>query len=137
MNSNDLCRIKEFQYKSVNLPYQLVNIILQYDGRITYKYKRGSGVDYHKYVNVIHQNDSRYDIITPIVNKKKQILKNTETSPTDPISFYFEFAFDSQPGLMLCYDYNWSFNNQFEICHTDMKGSGHFLGSDQIRYIYK
>ena len=34
---------------------------------------------------------------------------------------------------MLCYDYNWSYNNKFEICYTDMKDSGHVFGSDQIR----
>ena len=47
--------------------------------------------------------------------------------------FIFEFAFDTQPTLCLCYDYNWSANNEFEICYTDMKGSGHVFGSDQIR----
>ena len=31
------------------------------------------------------------------------------------------------------YKYNWSANNEFEICYTDMKGSGHVFGSDQIR----
>jgi len=136
MNAKALGReIKDFQYKSVNLPYELVNLILDYDGRIKYKYKRGSGADYHKYVNVIHQNDGRYDIIKSIVDKKKQIMKDTDTRPNDT-SFYFEFAFENQPCLFLCYDYNWSYNNQFEICQTDMKGSGHILGSDQIRYIY-
>ena len=121
-----------FPFKSVKLPFELVNIILEYDGRIKYKYKKGCGNDYHKYVNVIHKHDERYNVITPIIDKKQKIMKDTETSPVDT-SFYFEFAFNNQPNLMLCYDYNWSCENQFEICYTDMKGSGHVFGSDQIR----
>jgi hypothetical protein len=114
------------------LPYELVNIILDYDGQIKYKYKTKNSIDYHKYVNVIHKHDNRYNIIAPIIHKKQQIMKDTETRPNDT-SFYFEFAFDTQPTLCLCYDYNWSANNEFEICYTDMKGSGHVFGSDQIR----
>ena len=114
------------------LPYELVNIILDYDGQIKYKYKTKNSIDYHKYVNVIHKYDERYNIIAPIIHKKQTIMKDTDTSPVDT-SFYFEFAFENQPNVMLCYDYNWSANNQFEICYTDMKGSGHVFGSDQIR----
>ena len=117
------------------LPYELKNIILEYDGRIKYKYKNKNSIDYHKFVNVIHKHDKRYNIITPIIVKKQTIMKDTETRPNDT-SFYFEFAFDNQPNLCLCYDYNYNFNNQFEICYTDMKGSGHIIGSDQIRTIY-
>ena len=117
------------------LPYELVNIILDYDGQIKYKYKTKNSIDYHKYVNVIHKHDERYNVIMPIINKKQKIMKDTETRPNDT-SFYFEFAFDKQPNLVLCYDYNYNFNNQFEICYTDMKGSGHIFGSDQIRTVY-
>ena len=63
-------------------------------------------------------------------------MKDTVTRPNDT-SFYFEFAFDNQPNLMLCYDYNWSYDNEFEMCFTDMKGSEHVFGSDQTRYIYE
>jgi hypothetical protein len=114
------------------LPYELVNIILDYDGRIKYKYKQKNHIDYHKFVNVIHKYDERYNIIAPIVDKKQTIMKDTDTSPVDT-SFYFEFAFENQPNLVLCYDYNWSANNIFEICYTDMKASGHVFESDQIR----
>jgi hypothetical protein len=129
-NANN--KIDTLKYKSIQLPYELVNIILEYDGRIKYKYKNKNSIDYHKYVNVIHKHDERYNIITPIIHKKKQIMTDTDTRPVDT-SFYFEFAFDNQPHLCLCYDYNWSANNEFEICYTDMKGSGHVFGSDQIR----
>ena len=114
------------------LPYELKDYIFSYDGRIKYKYKMKNSIDYHKFVNVIHKHDERYNIITPIIGKKQTIMKDTDTRPNDT-SFYFEFAFDNQPHLFLCYDYCWSFNNQFEICYTDMKGSGHVFGSDQIR----
>ena len=49
------------------IPLELLNIILAYDGRI--KYKKG------KYVNIIHKNDIRYNIIQPIINKKIEIIK--------------------------------------------------------------
>ena len=118
------------------LPYELVNIILDYDGRIKYKYKQKNAIDYHKFVNVIHKHDQRYNIITPVIDKKKNIIMDTTVSPVDT-GFYFDFMFDKQPNLFLCYDYNWSYNNQFEICYTDMRGSGYVLGSDQIRTIYR
>ena len=114
------------------LPYELKNIIFEYDGRIKYKYKHKNHIDYHKFVNVIHKHDIRYNIITPVIDKKKDIIMNADVSPVDT-SFYFEFDFDKQPNLCLCYDYNWSYDNVFEICYTDMKGSGHIIGSDQIR----
>ena len=114
------------------LPYELKNIIFEYDGRIKYKYKHKNQLDYHTYVNVIHKHDTRYNVIRLIINKKQKIMKNTETRPNDT-SFYFAFNFDKQPALSLCYDYNWSYDNIFEICYTDMKGSGHIFGSDQIR----
>jgi len=118
------------------LPYELKNIIFEYDGRIKYKYKLKNAIDYHKFVNVIHKHDYRYNIIKPVIDKKKDIMMNTYVSPVDT-SFYFEFAFDKQPNLILCYDYNWSYNNQFEICYTDMTNSAHVFGSDQIRTVYK
>ena len=118
------------------LPYELKNIIFEYDGRIKYKNKNKNHIDYHKFVTVIHKYDNRYSIITPVIDKKKDIIMNTYVSPVDT-SFYFEFTFDKHPNLILCYDYNWSYNNQFEICYTDLTDSGHVFGSDQIRTIYK
>ena len=108
--------------KFLNIPKELLHIILSYDGRIRY--------DNGKYVNIIHKNDERYNIIGPIISKKIKIMQDIELSDN---GFYFEFAFDNQPMLSLCYYYN---NNVFEICYTDMKKSGHVLGSDQIRTIY-
>ena len=108
--------------KLTEVPKELLHIILSYDGRIKY--------DNGKYINIIDKNDERYNIIGPIISKKIKIMQDIELSDT---GFYFEFAFDNQPMLSLCYYYD---NNVFEICYTDMKKSGHVLGSDQIRTIY-
>ena len=126
-----------------NFPYELVNLICEYDGRIKYKYKykQKNHIDYHKFVNVIHKYDERYNIIAPIIDKKQKIMKDTETRPNETC-FYFEFAFDNRPNVVLCYDYNYYQSNQFEICYADMEGAdirglGHVLGCDQIRTVYK
>jgi uncharacterized pyridoxamine 5'-phosphate oxidase family protein len=109
--------------KLTEVPEELLHIILSYDGRI--KYRNG------KYLDIIHKNDERYNIITPIINKKIEILQSIENFGEN--SFYFEFTFEKQPMLTLCYYYD---KNVFEICYTDMKESGHILGSNQIRTIY-
>jgi len=116
------------------LPYELINLICEYDGRIKYKYKQTNHIDYHKFVNVIHKYDERYNIISSVIDKKKDIIMNTYVSPVDT-SFFFEVTFDNQPNLILCYDYNWSYNNQFEICYTNLTWT--WCESDQIRTVYK
>ena len=109
--------------KLTEVPEELLHIILSYDGRI--KYRNG------KYVNIIHKHDERYNMLYPIVSKKNKILESIEDLGEN--SFYFDFTFEKQPMLALCYYYD---KNVFEICYTDMKRSGHVLGSDQIRTIY-
>ena len=95
------------------LPHYLINIILDYDGRI--KYKKG------KYINIIHKYDFRYNIIEPLIEKKKEIMKDTCTHGS---RFYFEFSFDNQSPMGLCYDYGWSYNdNSFEICFYNLKNN--------------
>lgn len=94
------------------IPKELINIILEYDGRI--KYRKG------EYVNIIHKKDVRYDMINKIINKKKEILRNVQISGN---TFYFEFGFDIYPSVGLCYDYHFSYENQFEICYYDLRES--------------
>lgn len=95
------------------IPNELLNIILEYDGRI--KYKKG------KYVNIIHKHDVRYDMLNHIINKKMKIMQNIELSGS---GFYFEFGFDMCKSVGLVYDYNFSFANKFEICYYDTRNNG-------------
>jgi hypothetical protein len=95
------------------IPNELLDIILEYDGRI--KYKNG------RYVNIIHKNDERYNIISPIISKKIRIMQNTELSGS---GFYFEFSFDTLLNVGLCYDYNFTYENKFEICYYDTRNNG-------------
>ena len=99
----------KFQY----IPEDLLHIILEYDGRI--KYKNG------RYVNIIHKNDERYNIISPLISKKMRIMQNTELCGS---GFYFEFGFDICKSVGLVYDYNFSYTNKFEICYYDTRNNG-------------
>jgi hypothetical protein len=95
------------------LPKELLHIILDYDGRI--KYKNG------KYVNIIHKNDKRYNIIKPLISKKMEIIKHIQSYGS---GFYFEFGFDIYNDVGLAYDYNFSRENIFEICYYDFRNYG-------------
>ena len=97
-----------FQY----IPKELLHIILKYDGKI--KYRNGT------YVNIIHKNDERYNIIKPIISKKIKIIKKIHIHES---GFYFEFAFDIDNGIGLCYDYNYSYKDKFEICYFDWRNN--------------
>ena len=67
--------------KLSNIPRDLLPIIFSYDGRI--KYENG------KYVNIIHKHDERYNIITPIISKKINILQNIELSDNEVLNSIF------------------------------------------------
>ena len=73
------------------IPKDALHIILEYYGRI--KYKNG------KYRNVIHKDDERYNMITPIINKKMVILNNIVLRGSE---FYFEFGFDIDSRVPTC-----------------------------------
>jgi hypothetical protein len=103
-----------FQY----IPKDLINTILEYDGRI--KYRKG------EYVNTMHKHDIRYNMIESIINKKIEIMK--EITLANLSSFYFEFGFDIDNRVGLCYDYNFSYPDKFEICYYDWRD-----GIKQIR----
>ena len=92
------------------IPTELLDIILQYDGRI--KYKNG------KFANIIHKNDERYNIIKPIISKKMKII---ETIVLCESGFYFEFCFNMYKHMGLVYDYNFSYKDKYEICYFDWR----------------
>ena len=123
----------------MNLPIELVDKILQYDGRM--KYRKG------EFVNVIHPRDLNfYRFILNYVLKKKinmhidiEQLTNSPNGMVETVTnesghnmrfidnkyvytnkFYFEFEFDSLPGAGLCYDYHWV-SSFFEICYYDLR----------------
>jgi len=99
--------------KAPYIPTELLDEILQYDGRI--KYKNG------KFINIIHKNDERYNIIKPIVNKKIKIMEKTELCDS---GFYFEFCFNIHKHKGLVYDFNFSYKDKYEICYSDWRNQG-------------
>lgn len=95
------------------IPKELVIIILAYEGHI--KYRKGA------YVNIIHKHDTRYSILGPLIQKKREIMKKMERRQTTN-GFYFEVLFDKLPHATLCYDYAFSYSeNTFEICYVELK----------------
>lgn len=105
------------------IPRELLNIILDYDGRI--KCRKG------EYVNIIHKHDDRFMMIEPLINKKLQILKTMESDINRKGGFYFDFSFDGLKGVYLCYDYNFSWPDRFEICYVDLRNG--YTSTCQIR----
>lgn len=50
------------------IPFDILNIILQYDGRIKYLHNKGI------YVNILCKNDNRYNILKLCINNKIDIM---------------------------------------------------------------
>jgi hypothetical protein len=98
------------------LPFDIIHLILEYDGRIKYHHKRDI------FVNIIHKRDLRYNMLTPIISKKIMIITEYSKSKYYETSrFYFEVKFDIDNRVGLCYDYNYTYPNEFEICYYDMR----------------
>ena len=68
------------------LPFDVLNLILEYDGRIKYIHKEGI------YVNVISKNDYRYNIITPKMNAKFGLIKQLNIGNTG-LKFYLDIYY--------------------------------------------
>jgi len=51
------------------LPFDVLNIILQYDGRIKYSHKT------HKYINIISKNDYRYNMLESRIHNKVEFIQ--------------------------------------------------------------
>ena len=101
--------------EKIDIPKDLLHIILEYDGRI--KYKKGN------YINIIKKNDFRYNILNNIISKKLQIIRNTEIRGS---TVYFDVRFENiknrNQQMSICYDHYWpydrywSFNDKYDIC---------------------
>jgi len=53
--------------KAPYIPTELLDIILQFYGRM--EYRNGN------FINIIHKNDERYNIVMPIISKKMKIME--------------------------------------------------------------
>jgi hypothetical protein len=96
--------------KVPTIPKELLNIILEYDGKI--KYRNG------KYINSIDKNDERYDIVKPLICKKMEILKKILIHGNN---FYFQFSFDTINDVVLCYILGINDHDVFEIYYYDRR----------------
>jgi len=84
------------KYPIHNLPFDVLNIILQYDGRIKYSYKKCI------YVNVIHKNDYRYNIIETKINNKIRLMQNFNIG-NNGLKYYVDVYYKNHElGLIFC-----------------------------------
>jgi dTDP-D-glucose 4,6-dehydratase len=68
------------------LPFDVLNIILQYYGRIKYSHKNCI------YVNIIHKNDYRYNIIYQKINNKLTLIKHFNIA-NNGLKFYIDIYY--------------------------------------------
>ena len=77
-----------------NLPFDVLNVILQYDGRIKYSHKD------HIYVNIISKNDYRYNIIERKMHTQINLINNFAFG-NDGLQFYIDIYYkDNEHGLL-------------------------------------
>jgi dTDP-D-glucose 4,6-dehydratase len=77
------------------LPFDVLNIILEYDGRIKYSHK------YRIYVNIISKNDFRYNIVERKINNKIILIQNLNIG-NNGLKFYVDIYYkNSEVGLIL------------------------------------
>ena len=76
----------------MNIPLEVVNMILVYDGKIKYR----NGI----YSNIIHKYDKRYDMLKLYIEDKQKCIENIEIEGTD---FYIEVCFNRLSNRGLCY----------------------------------
>ena len=90
------------------LPFDVVNIILEYEGRIKYSHTK------RIYKNIISKNDYRFNIVKSIINKKLNIIQNIEKENLD---FYIDIWFQNK-NIGLVYDLEWTY--KFKIYHNSL-----------------
>ena len=66
-----------------NLPFDILNIILQYDGRIKYLHKN------RIYINIISKNDYRYSLLETKINNNINLI-NYFNIGNNGLNFYID-----------------------------------------------
>jgi len=80
------------------LPFDVLNTILQYDGRIKYLHKQ------RIYVNIIHKNDYRYNIIESKIHNKINLTNNLNIG-NNGLQYYIDIYYKNDEiykGLIFC-----------------------------------
>ena len=78
------------------LPFDVLNIILEYDGRIKYLHKNGI------YINIISKNDYRYNIVKSKINNQLPLVKHFNDGNNE-YKFYIDIYFKNKElGLIFC-----------------------------------
>ena len=83
-------------FKVHYLPFDILNLILEYDGRIKY-----SHID-RVYRNIISKNDHRYNIIKTKINNKKELI-NKFNKGNNGLNYYIDIYYKNQElGMIFC-----------------------------------
>jgi hypothetical protein len=69
-----------------NIPFDVLNLILEYDGRIKYIHKEGI------YVNMISKNDYRYNIINSEMKEKVNLIRSLSIG-NNGLKFYIDIYY--------------------------------------------
>ena len=69
-----------------NLPFDVLNLVLEYDGRIKYIHKD------RIFINIISKNDYRYNIFETKINNKKNLIKNLNLGNNE-LKFYIDIYY--------------------------------------------
>ena len=67
-----------------NLPFDILNLILQYDGRIKFLHKKKI------YVNIISKNDYRYNILETKIKEKIYLINTFNSGLNYYIDIYYK-----------------------------------------------
>lgn len=95
-------------YMYMYLPREIIDIILEYDGRI--KYRKGV------YTNIISKRDERYICMDAFIRRKIKIFQRIKYSIVNKTNrFFFTIEFESMPKLGLIYDCYFTNFNHFTI----------------------
>jgi hypothetical protein len=70
----------------LHLPFDVLNLILEYDGRIKYMHKE------RIFVNMISKNDYRYNILETEINNKKNLI-NSLNIGNNRLKYYIDIHY--------------------------------------------